>query len=54
MHLLVGNNGVDLGTVVSLNTETDLLVGFKVITVVGNGSFVNESELVSRDTVFVR
>jgi len=44
--LLVSDNGVDFGTVVTLDTETDLLVGFKVITVVGNGSFVNESELV--------
>ena len=41
--LLVGDYGVDFGTVVTLDTETDLLVGFKVITVVGNGSFVNES-----------
>jgi hypothetical protein len=44
--LLVRDNSVDFGTVVTLDTETDLLVGFKVITVVGNGSFVNESELV--------
>jgi len=52
--LLVGDYGVDFGTVVTLDTETDFLVGFKVITVVGNGSFVNESELVCWDTVFVR
>jgi hypothetical protein len=45
-NLLVGDNSVDFGTVVTLDTETDLLVGFEVITVVGNGSFVNESELV--------
>ena len=46
LNLLVGDYGVDFGTVVTLDTETDFLVGFKVITVVGNGSFVNESELV--------
>ena len=45
-NLLVSDNSVDFGTVVTLDTETDFLVGFKVITVVGNGSFVNESELV--------
>jgi hypothetical protein len=46
VSLLVGDNSVDFGTIVTLDTETDLLVGFKVITVVGNGSFINESELV--------
>ena len=52
--LLVSDNGVDLGTVVTFNTETDVCVGFEVVTVVRDGSFINESELVCRDTVSVR
>jgi hypothetical protein len=51
---LVGHDGVDFGAVVSFNTETDFRVGNEVITVVRDGGFVNEGELVCRDTVFVR
>jgi hypothetical protein len=54
LNSLIGNDGVDLGAVVSFNTETDFRVGNEVITVVRDGGFVNEGELVCRDTVFVR
>ena len=51
--LLVGDDSVDFGAVVSLDTEADLRVGDKVVTVVRDGGLVDKSELVGRDTVFV-